>query len=291
MKTGVAIIGCGTVGTALARLLGRAGYPIEGVSSRNPGRAAAVAQNVGATHASAAPWEVTGGAGLVFITTPDDAIQPTCEALASRHAFTAQSVVVHCSGTHPSTILESARRCGAAIASVHPLQSFATAEDAEALVPGSYFGIEGDAAAMPLARRLVTDLGGVGLEITPTLKTLYHAGAVAASNYLVVLLHMALEFSRLAGIPPETAFQALTPLVQGTLTNVGTQGIPGALTGPIARGDVATVTGHLASIKEHLPAFSTLYADLAGHAIRLALEKGTISKESARRLQEVLQSE
>jgi predicted short-subunit dehydrogenase-like oxidoreductase (DUF2520 family) len=290
MKTSVAIVGCGTVGTALATLLGKAGYSIVGISTRNPQRASEIAQSVGARQSSAAPWEFTRNAQWVFITTPDDVIKETCDLLTSKDAFCPRTVVIHCSGAHPSTILESARQCEAAILSVHPLQSFASAKQAIQLVPGSYFAMEGDPAAMPAARRLVTDLKGIGLEIKPGLKSLYHAAAVTASNYLVSLIDMSLEFDRLAGISPQTAFQALTPLIRGTLKNVEAQGIPEALTGPIARGDISTVSGHLTAIREHLPEFLPMFVSLGAHTVQLALDKGTISDEIAHKLQHILRS-
>jgi predicted short-subunit dehydrogenase-like oxidoreductase (DUF2520 family) len=290
MKTSVAIVGCGTVGTALATLLDKTGYSIVGISTRNPQRASEIARSVGARQSSAVPWEITRNAQWVFITTPDDVIKETCDILTSKNAFSPGTVVIHCSGAHPSTILESARHCEAIILSVHPLQSFSSAKQAVQLVPGSYFAMEGDPAAMPAARRLVTDLKGIGLEIKPALKSLYHAAAVAASNYLVSLIDMSLEFDRLAGISPQTAFQALTPLIQGTLKNIEVQGIPEALTGPIARGDVSTVSGHMTAIREHLPEFLPMFVSLGTHAVQLALDKGTISQEIAYKLQQIFRS-
>ena len=289
MKENVAIIGCGTVGTALGKLLGKAGYPIVGVCTTRAQEAARIAERLGALHASAAPWEVTRDADLIFITTPDDAIRNTCDTLASKDAFPSGSVVIHCSGAHPSTLLASARNRGASIVSLHPLQTFASAEQAEVLVPGSYFAAEGDQAAIPVARRLVNDLHGIWLEISPTLKPLYHAAAVAASNYLVTLLDMSLQFNRMAGIPAPSAFKALSPLIHGTLRNIDEQGIPQALTGPIARGDVETVAGHVASIREHMPRFLPMYRSLGMHAVDLSLERGTISEETATRLRTVLE--
>ncbi len=289
MKENVAIIGCGTVGTALGKLLGKAGYPIVGISTTHPEKADRIAERLGASNASAAPWEITRNAGLIFITTPDDAIRNTCDTLASKDAVPSGSVVIHCSGAHPSTILASARNHGASIVSLHPLQTFASAEQAEALVPGSYFAVEGDQAAIPVARRLVNDLHGVWLEISPTLKPLYHAAAVAASNYLVTLLDMSLQFNRMAGIPAPSAFKALSPLIHGTLRNIDKQGIPQALTGPIARGDVETVAGHVASIRKHVPRFLPMYRSLGMHAVDLSLEKGTITEETATRLRTALE--
>jgi len=290
MKRSIAIIGCGTVGTALGKLLGKAGYHIAGVSTASLSTAAKAAQIVSAKRYSDSPWEISRGVGVVFVTTPDDAIESTCKAIALRKGFDRKTVVIHCSGAHPSTILVSAKECEASVASVHPLQSFASAKEAERLVPGSYFTVEGDKAAVGIARQLVKDLGGIVLEITPAAKALYHAAAVAASNYLVVVMNLALELNRAAGISPDISFKALLPLIRGTLENIGAKGIPQALTGPIARGDVNTVADHIKAMEENIPQFLDIYKTLGRHAVDLAIEKGTLSEMAAKKLIRLLES-
>jgi predicted short-subunit dehydrogenase-like oxidoreductase (DUF2520 family) len=119
------------------------------------------------------------------------------------------------------------------------------------------------------------------LEITAEKKTLYHASAVAASNYLVTLMHLALELDRAAGLDGDTALNALLPLIKGTLDNIGKKGIPDALTGPVARGDVATASAHLKAIQEDTPELLPLYKCLGLYTIDLARAKGTISQDTA----------
>lgn len=288
MKPTVAIAGCGTVGTAVGKLLASAGYSITGVSARSIETATKAAKIIGAKRFSDRTWDISRGAGVVFITTPDDAIQSTCMAIAEHKGFDSKSVVIHCSGALSSEILLSARKCGAVVASLHPLQSFATVAQAETLMPGAFCAVEGDAAALPVVRKLVTDIGGVLMEITPGAKILYHAAAVAASNYLVTVMHLALELDRAAGMPPDVSFRALLPLIKGTLGNIGAKGIPEALTGPIARGDVETVAAHLETIKERVPSLLTLYRTLGLCTVDLAKAKGTLGKEAAQRLTALL---
>jgi len=287
-KPTVAIVGCGTVGTAIGKLLARADYCITGVATRSLETAARAAKAVGAERFSDSPWDITRQARVVFITTPDDAIRSTCEAISEQKGFQEQALVIHCSGALSSEILLPARDCGALVATLHPLQSFASVDQAEKLVPRSFCAVEGDEAALPLVRQLVKDLDGVLIEITAEAKVLYHASAVAASNYLVTLIHLALELNRKAGVPPDIFFEALLPLIQGTLTNIGAKGIPEALTGPIARGDVDTVAVHLKAIEEGTPELLEIYRTLGLYTVGLAEKKGTLTKETVQKLTALL---
>lgn len=289
-KPRVVIVGCGTVGTAMAKLLSRAGYPISAVVTSRMETAHRAAEATGAGLYSDCAWEVTFTGEVVFITTPDDLIASVCSQVAEHGGFRKDGVIIHCSGALSSQILAPARDCGAHTATLHPLQSFASVDHAVSLVPGSFCTVEGDEAALPVVRRMVEDIGGILLEITAEKKTLYHAAAVAASNYLVALMGLAIELNRAAGLPDDISFEALLPLVKGTLSNVGVQGIPDALTGPIARGDVATVTAHIQAIDKDAPQFLALYKCLGLHTVDLARAKKSISAEMAERLLQLLRS-
>ena len=143
---------------------------------------------------------------------------------------------------------------------------------------------------MHIVRQMVKDLGGILLEITAQKKALYHAAAVAASNYLVTLIHLALELNEAAGLPGHISFKALLPLIRGTLSNIGAKGIPGALTGPIARGDVATVSAHLQAIEKDAPELLLLYRSLGLYTVELAKAKKTIGQEAGERLVALLRA-
>jgi len=133
---------------------------------------------------------------------------------------------------------------------------------------GTHFGVEGD--DLELGEGIVRDLGGIPHHILAEKKTLYHVGAVVASNYLVVLASMAVELFAEAGIQPEEALASLLPLMRGTLYNLEQVGLPQALTGPIARGDVQVVQGHL----DHLPPkILDIYQELGLKALELGENK------------------
>jgi predicted short-subunit dehydrogenase-like oxidoreductase (DUF2520 family) len=272
----------------MAKLLNRSGYPVSGVVTSRLETARASAEATGADRYSERPWEITPEGEVVFITTPDDMIAPVCREIADHEGFREDMVVLHCSGALSSDILEPARGSGASVATLHPLQSFASIDQAIRLVPDSFCAVEGDDQALPIVRQIVEDVGGILLEITPEKKMLYHAAAVVASNYLVTLIGLATELNKSAGLATDVSFSALLPLIKGTLSNIRLKGIPDALTGPIARGDVATLTAHLEAMAKDIPEALSLYRCLGLNTVEVAKEKGSISQETAVKLAELL---
>jgi len=279
----IAIIGAGKVGGAIAILLKERGYTVSGVASRSFDSALILGSRVGAP-AYRSPEDAAGGADIVFITTPDREIAGVSKHISDLGAVGPGQVVAHTSGAHPSGHLEGVRERGALAVSIHPLQSFADVETAIKNLPGSYFALEGDQDALPAAQQVVADLGGRAFDINAEDKALYHAAACIASNYLVSLLHLSTGLYEKFGLSRREAFQALLPLVQGTINNIESVGPVQALTGPVARGDVST-------IREHLPAMAgaggeenRLYHMLGRYTVRIAMEKGSIDSIQADKL-------
>ncbi len=288
-KPSVAVVGCGKVGSALALLLKERGYPVVAVASRSPDSARKLARSLGCG-AYDRPWEATLKAGLVFITTPDREIAPVAELIAREGGFRSGQVVAHTSGAHASSELRGVREAGALAVSIHPLQSFADVAGAMENLPGSYFALEGDEAAIPLARQVVDDLKGHAFIIRAEDKPLYHAAACIASNYLVSLMHLATSLYGRFGLSREEAFEALYPLVRGTINNIRRVGPVNALTGPVSRGDVPTVSGHLPALERVGSLEFYLYRLLGLYTVRVAREKGSIDRGQARQLEEVFNS-
>lgn len=289
MKRKYAIVGCGRVGTVLARFLAAAGYLPVGFASRSLSSAKRAAAGAGSNApVSVLPWEVTPGAEIVLITTPDGVIRETVEKIAEYDGFSSRAVVLHCSGALPSTELSAAAAAGAGTGSMHPLQSFADEEIEQNPFAGIQVAVEGEPGAVETARRMAEDLGGRPFEIQTDKKLLYHASAVAASNYLVTLMNLAIQLMIASGVPAAKAYTILKPLVQGTLANIEKNGIPRALTGPIARGDAQTVERHIAEIDEKAPTRLALYRLLGRHTIEIALAKGDLSGEAEARLKSLL---
>jgi len=280
MKPSFAIVGCGKVGTALAIFLTRAGYPSAGFASKSLSSARHVADIVHSDHFSDVPWDITRHADVVFITTPDSAIKNTCNTISQNTGFADNAVVMHCSGALASSVLSSAKPCGAWIGSMHPLQSFASADHKTNPFQGISVSLEGEGPAINIAKTIVTDLGGTVVTILTEAKTLYHASAVVASNYLVTLLDLAIRLIEEAGINRQDAFNLLKPLIDGTLSNIKKVGVQKALTGPIARGDIKTVEKHIEEIGFKKPELLSLYKMLAFYTIDIAVAGNSISESS-----------
>jgi predicted short-subunit dehydrogenase-like oxidoreductase (DUF2520 family) len=288
----VAIIGAGVVGSALAALLRGAGYAVGAVASRTEASARALCRFASLDDVVCTPAEAAAKGRLVFLTTPDAAIGDTCAALAGARAFRRGACVIHCSGALPSTVLLPAReRCGAVIASLHPCQSFAGAAEAVEGFAGTRCACEGDAEAMPIVERVVRDTGGVFVPIATEAKTLYHAAAAVVSNYLVTLIDSALTLMEGAGVQRAEALAMLLPLVRGTVRNVEGLGIPNALTGPIARGDVGTVASHLRGLTARAPAILPLYREVGRWCVRVGRAKGTLTEDDAARIRGLFDGE
>lgn len=282
------VVGCGRLGTAFARYLSGAGYKPAGFASRSISSAKLAAAASGANvSVSVLPWEVTLKADIIIITTPDSVIRETAEKIAEYSGVLNNAVVLHCSGAHASTELEALKSCGANIGSLHPLQSFAAEAVEENPFAGVMIAVEGDQAAEKTAWTMAQDLGAIPFKIRTGNKTLYHASAVVASNYLVTLVNLSLQLIIASGVPASKALSILTPLVRGTLSNIERSGIPNALTGPISRGDVETVREHISEIGKKAPTGLELYKVLGKQTIEVAGAKGDLPTEVLEELKKV----
>lgn len=289
MKENVAIIGLGKAGTAVGYLLRRAGYPIVAVTCRSLfSLRDRICYTGGEAFTAERNAEAASLATCIFIATPDDTISSVCGEIARQGGFKQGDKVIHMSGAGGLDLLESARRAGASVACIHPIQSFADVEAAIRNIPMSTFGITADESIREWSAELVRELGGVPFYVPETIKPLYHAAACMASNYLTTLIHMAEQTYLSLGLSRDEALRAFRPLVFGTLTNIETRGSVQALTGPISRGDAGTIEQHIRVLREQLPAFLPAYCAMGLLTVDLAVKKGTLSKEKAETIKTIL---
>ena len=277
-------IGAGTVGTALATRLSSKGYRVVAVSSRSQSSAEKLAQAVSDCHAFNKSQDVADAAEFVFITTPDDAIAPVTSEI---QWHTGQSVV-HCSGADSTACLEPAKKLGAQVGVLHPLQTFASLRQAIENMPGSTFALEAEEPLLSSLKKIATDLEGQWIELKASDKVIYHAAAVIACNYLVTLVKLATDLWQTFNVSSPQATQALLPLIRGTIHNIDTVGIPQCLTGPIARGDTGTIKKHLDAFQKTAPKLLSTYRELGIQTIPIALAKGKINQKQAQELQAIL---
>ncbi|SDU62208.1 Rossmann-like and DUF2520 domain-containing protein [Desulfobacula phenolica] len=279
------VIGCGRLGISLAVFLSKQGFIPKAFSSKSHKSAQKAMEFAGSGQVFKTAVEAAKACDLVFITTPDTIIEPVCEKIAMADGFNSNSVVYHLSGALSSSILLSAKKAGASTGSIHPLQAFAPYEDGQkSPFKGINMSIEGDDKAVEFGKEIVNALKANSFTIPTHAKTVYHASAVVASNYLVTLEHFALELLKQADLSEDNAYEILEPLIMGTLNNIKARGSINALTGPVARGDDVIVSRHLSDIDKKLPQFSDLYRLLGKHTLDIAAGKGEISDDARQKL-------
>jgi len=263
------LVGAGHVGRVLGRLFASTGiFALQDVLTRSQTSAAAAVDFIGAGHACTDMASMRP-AQVWLLAVSDDQIGPACAALAATHDLEG-AIVFHCSGARASTELQAAQAKQALVASVHPIRSFADPAAVARDFAGTFCGVEGDPQALALLLPAFDAIGARPVAIDAKAKTVYHAAAVFASNYLVTVLDAALRAYEAAGVPPEVARELARPLASETLANVFRIGPVAALSGPVARGDMATVARQQAALGEwHAPtgdlygALVPLTADLA----------------------------
>jgi predicted short-subunit dehydrogenase-like oxidoreductase (DUF2520 family) len=219
-----------------------------------------------------ANWNELRHADITLLSVTDDQIIPCCDLLAERY-LDANCLIFHCSGALPSHVMASARACGSLLASVHPVRSFADPAEVLSSFNGTFCGVEGDAAALATLQPVFHAIGARCVMIDPNAKTLYHAAAVFACNYLNTLVDMALQTYVAAGVSEAQAKELAQPLIQQTLNNIFRLGPAQSLSGPVARGDWATVERQHQAVAAWNPALGQIYQLLAEQTALLAARK------------------
>jgi predicted short-subunit dehydrogenase-like oxidoreductase (DUF2520 family) len=268
MKT-VSIVGAGRLGTTLGAALARRGWRVEAIVDRDARAAREARRIIGQGRASVSLGAAARSKGPIIISVPDDTVGRVAAGLARSGGAWAGRFVFHTSGLLPARILAPLARRGAHVASLHPVQAFPRKDAPASIFKGITWGLEGDAEATAAAAEVVRALRGDLLLLTKENKPLYHAACTLASNSLVALEWTAAGVLQKAGIGEDVASRMLLPLLQGTLQNVKNLGLEKALTGPVLRGDIATVRKHLKALRDD-PASREVYVVLGKQILRLA---------------------
>ena len=297
----VGVIGAGAVGNALLMALAAHGAALRltpvAVTSRTHAHAQAAADRAPGCAALTTLAALAERCDLIFIATSDDAIG----AIAERVAWRRGQGVVHLSGAQSVAPLAAAAARGALVAALHPLMTFPqalrAADPAQTLarMAGATWALECDDVG--LAARLsafVAALSGRVIALSAADRAPYHLSGALASNYVVTLLGAAADLWAGWGVERAEALRALLPLLRATVESLEALGLPDALTGPIARGDVGAVRIHEQWLRAHTqslaegPALLEAYAALARLTLPLAREKGGLSVEAAAAIERAL---
>lgn len=270
----ISIIGVGRVGGALAIALSKKGYTVDNLFIRNDETARKIFEFI------APPPQILSSdsfanisSDIIFITTQDFEIENAARKLAE--TLTSKPFVFHTSGSLSSEILQSLKKIGCHVGSIHPLVSLSDAIIGAERLKGANFCIEGDSEAVKLAEQIVADLGGKSFSIETKFKTLYHASAVTACGHLVALIDVALEMMQKCGLGENESQELLLPLIKSTVENLEQQTTAEALTGTFARADVATFQKHLAALGENVSDEAReIYLQLGARSTHLAQRQG-----------------
>jgi predicted short-subunit dehydrogenase-like oxidoreductase (DUF2520 family) len=279
-----ALVGTGTAARALAPALVAGGLKVVAVAGRNAAAAAALATEVGALCLD--PGAAARAADLTIVAVRDDAIAEVAAVIGAGGGLNGRAVV-HLAGGLGIEVLTAAREAGANIGKMHPI---AALSGGPKRLRGIVWGIDGDEMLLPALMLVVHQLGGWPMPLASVDLPLYHAATVVASNFTLALLAVASELWAASGasLPPLTA---LLPLLRGTIDNLETLGLEQALTGPIVRGDVATVATHLERVAAAVPAMEPVYRVLAQCTLAIAIRSGRLSGEDIGDLRALLGDE
>jgi predicted short-subunit dehydrogenase-like oxidoreductase (DUF2520 family) len=246
------------VGRALGRRLRELGWTIGAVVTRSETSARKAVRSIGAGHARAFLTRQVLAAQVILITAPDHSVAEVAQELARIGAEELRGkVILHTSGALSSSVLDPVKKCGAAVGSMHPLQTFSGVGMPP--LEGRAIAIEGDSHAVRMARQIARAFGAVPVHIEGSKKPLYHAaGALAAGNVLA-LMEAAMRLMTAAGMKRREAVRALLPLTRQVLENFERLGPRAAWTGPLSRGDYGVVAAHMEAMKDLPAEFAETY--------------------------------
>ena len=277
----IAIVGAGTVGTAVAVRWRDAGHAIVGVTGREATQERAARWLPGTT--VGAVEDVVPAAEVVAIAVPDREIHDVAAEVAQ--AIRPGEAVLHLSGALGLAVLAPVASAAGVPLALHPLQTFADVEGAIRSLEGTAMAVTASQdAGWRLGDRLAADLGGRPFHLADGDRPLYHAAAVFASNYLVAVSGAAVTLFDAAPVPD--ALPSMRPLQEASLANVHRLGPRDALTGPAVRGDAETIARNLDAIHAAVPGLVAPYIALCRAAMDVA---GTrLARADRDRVEEVL---
>ncbi|HUS05296.1 MAG TPA: Rossmann-like and DUF2520 domain-containing protein [Bryobacteraceae bacterium] len=278
-ENSVGIAGAGRVARALGRALQDAGLAVGFVASRSREHAQGAADFIGGGVQAVEYGDLPRHASRFLIAVSDSAIEPVAQMLAAGGATSGSAL--HTCGAKGADALQALSDRGVSCGSLHPLQTIPDGPEAAHSLRGISFAFSGEGAAEQWALEIVELLHGHVLRIPPQARVLYHAAAVMASNYITVLLDSACQLMAASGVDEQEALRALEPIARASVENAVRLGTARALTGPIVRGDAATVAAHRKALSDWNEGVGHLYEAAGGQALEIACRRGLDSGQAA----------
>ena len=285
----IGFIGTGKVATAFGRYLHKRGIAVSGFFDRHPEKMTH-AGHLTQSQTFQSIAKTAAHSDIILITTQDDYITDVCRQLCEQKCIEPRHAVGHMSGVHSSHILIEAKKPGAAIFSLHPLQAFADEEKSLADLPNTYFSLESEKPGPEAVIDILSRMGNPYFKLSPNDKSLYHLSACVVSNYLVTLMSSGMEALEKAGIDPHEGFAAMRPLIEGTISNIAKMGPAKALTGPVARGDVGTIKQHMTALQSpELENIKSTYTYMGLKTLELAQKEILANRGKAAAVKKLLE--
>ena len=280
----IGFIGAGRLGCALAWSLAGRGLRVSAVTSLIPSDAARFVEPISGCRILADAQAVVDACDLVFVTTPDGAIEATTADARWRDGVAA----VHCSGVTDVAALDKAKRDGAMTGGFHPMQTFGDPAAAARSLPGCTITIEAEeplnGALVAIAQLLECRVN----RLPPGMRGRYHAAAGYTSQFINALFAEASKIWQSWGATPDDAVRALLPLARGTLESIASAGLAHGMPGPVSRGDVGSIEKHVTALTPLGPEVMEFYRIVCDRTIPLGIERGAIDEKAAAELRRIL---
>lgn len=237
----IGFIGAGKVGVSLGKYFKEKGRKVAGYYSLTEASAKWAAEFTNTTYYENLQ-QIISDCDILMFTVPDDKI---AEVYQQAKTHLSGKLIAHCSGLHSSKIFSDVGTVHCSAYSIHPLCAISSKEHSYKLLSDTLFTIEGDATHISTIQQMFKEMGNRTCVISAENKAKYHAAASLASNHMTAVFYMAEKLFMECGFSEKEAREELYGLARGNLENILAQGCISSLTGPIERGDVATVEKHL----------------------------------------------
>ena len=279
MSETVSIVGAGRVGRALGRRLHQLGWKVGAVTGRSIPTARAAVRVIGAGLPLASLSHQVLNSRVVLITTPDSTIEGVAKSLGQVGGKEWNGkIVLHTSGSVDSSVLRPLADLGAATGSLHPMQTFSHQSFPD--LANCIFAVEGSPTALQMARKMISQLGGVPVRLSGANKAAYHAAGSFACVYVLAVMETATRILMKQGFKRRQALRALLPLTRQTLDNFERVGPLAAWTGPLSRGDFQTIERHAKALAGFDHEFLETYKALSRLTTKvLAANPGAVLKQ------------
>ena len=264
-------IGGGRTGASLTFYFLRQGYPVISLIEKNPYRLDYLKKEFQWNFLAASmDSDKISTAKVIFLTVRDDHLQELAESLSKLKINWNDRLILHCSGTHSSQVLNPLQKIGADIASFHPIYSFSLDPRENHLLNDVWFDIEGESKTLDKIEELFSFKKDKLIRIKPDQKQAVHLACVFYANFYVALAQMSHQLLKNISVPEKKTFQIFRPLLQSSIEQVQEHGPAEALTGPITRADRKILSAHLKYLHDHHPDLLSVYLLFSQRLISLS---------------------